>query len=119
MLQIDGSFNGSQVDVHVGETLAISLTENASTGFRWIIPHESASRSGKILHENEPAAQQAGDTPPAHVPPGAPRVRRFYFEALEPGTVELEFDYRRPWEVATSPARTFKLRIRVQPVPER
>jgi inhibitor of cysteine peptidase len=109
MVQVDDSFNGSQVELHVGETLEINLSENASSGFQWLIPREAVRKLEKILHERGSAAEGADS------PPGKPGVRHFYFEALGPGTVELELHYRRPWETAKPPARKFKLRIRVRP----
>ena len=101
-VQADDSFNGRQVELNVGETLELSLSENASTGFRWMVPPESAHKFEKQL------AEGAGG------PPGKPGIRHFYFEALEPGTVELELDYRRPWEAGKPPARKFKLRVRIR-----
>jgi len=113
MVQADDSFSGRQVELHVGETLKISLSENASTGFQWITPPESVHAFEKILREGEAVAEGEKG------PPGKPGVRHFYFEAFEPGTVELELQYRRPWETAKPPARKFKLRVRVRPSLER
>jgi len=107
IVEVNDSFNRGQVDLKVGEALVVALSENASTGFRWIAPAESASKLAKVLREGESAPESGGDSP------GKPGVRRFYFEAVEPGTVELELDYRRPWETGKSPARTFRLRVRV------
>ena len=109
MVQADESFNGRQIELYVGETLIISLSENASTGFQWIIPPESAHNFAKILHERKAAAEGTAD------PLGKPGVRRFSFEASKPGRVELELHYRRLWETAKQPARKFKVRIRVRP----
>jgi inhibitor of cysteine peptidase len=109
MAQVDESFNGRQIELPVGETLEISLSENASTGFQWILPRESAHNLEKILHERKPAVEGTAD------PLGKPGVRHFFFEAFKPGAVELELHYRRPWETAKPPARKFKLRIRVRP----
>ena len=109
MVQADETFNGRQVGIHIGETLVISLSENASTGYHWLIPPEAAHNFETILQEGRPAAEGTAGTP------GKPGVRRFCFEALRPGTVELELHYRRAWETAKPPARKFKLRIRVRP----
>jgi len=109
MMKVDDSFNGRHIKLRVGETLELSLSENASTGFRWTIPPESVRKMDKILHERGQAAEGAAVTP------GKPGTRHFNFEALAPGAVELELDYRRPWETDKPPARKFKLRIRVVP----
>ncbi|MGB9459185.1 MAG: protease inhibitor I42 family protein [Bryobacteraceae bacterium] len=113
IVQVDDSFNGRQIQLHVGETLAITLSENASTGFQWIPAPESARKSEKVLHEKQTSAEGAGGIP------GKPGARHFYFEAIEPGTVEMELHYRRPWETGKPPARKFKLRIHVRPALER
>lgn len=113
IVQADESFNGRQLEIHVGETLVISLSENASTGYRWITTPESAHKFENILREGK------AETEGAARPPGRPGVRHFYFEAAQPGTVELELHYRRPWETAQPPAQKFKLRVRVRPASER
>ena len=113
MAQVDESFNGRQIELHVGQTLVISLSENASTGFRWISPPKSVHDLEKILYERKPAVEGAAG------PLGKPGVRHFSFEAFKRGTADLELHYRRPWETAKPPARKFKLRIRVRPGSER
>jgi len=112
IVQADHSFDGRQIELHVGEALEVSLSENASTGFRWITSPESAHKFEKILQEGKPSAEGTGGLP------GKPGVRRFYFEAIGPGKVGLELHYRRPWEADKPPARKFKLRIRVRPASE-
>jgi len=97
------------VDLRVGETLEISLSENASTGYQWMISAESAQKLDKVLRERESSVEGAGGTP------GKPGVRHFNFEALGPGTAELELEYRRSWEAGKAPARRFSLHVRVQP----
>jgi inhibitor of cysteine peptidase len=108
-VQADDTFNGRQVELRAGETLAITLSENASTGFRWIVAPESARKFEKVLREKETSAEGTAG------PPGTPGIRRFYFEASAPGTVDLELHYRRPWETGKPPARKFKLHIHVRP----
>jgi inhibitor of cysteine peptidase len=106
-VQADESFDGRTVELHVGETLMIKLPENASTGFRWIVPPESARKLEKILREEEQPVQGPGNLI------GRPGIRNFYFQALKPGKVDLELYYQRPWETAKPPARKFKLHIRI------
>lgn len=108
-MKADDSFNGREIELRVGETLEISLSENASTGYRWTIRPESVRKFDKILHERSQVAHGAG------APLGKPGTRGFYFEAVGPGAVDLDLEYRRPWEVDKTPARKFKLRIRVIP----
>lgn len=107
-MQIDDSYHGREVSLQVGDTLAITLSENLSTGFRWTIPPELRPRFGNVLRESEEKAQ--GEA----APPGKPGSRTLLFEAVAAGTGELELHYRRPWETGAAPARTFQLRVQVR-----
>jgi inhibitor of cysteine peptidase len=106
MIAVDDSSNGREVVLHTGQALTISLNENASTGFRWMVHVKP-----EILRESEEAGE---GTEAPKGPPGRGGVRHFYFEALRPGSGEIELEYRRSWEREARPARTFKLRVRVQ-----
>jgi len=107
MVQVDDSFNGREVSLQVGDTLEVSLSENASTGFQWSVPHELKHKFDKVIREREQAVDGSSG------PPGKPGVRHLYFEAIGTGMAELELHYRRPWESKAPPARKFKLRVRV------
>jgi inhibitor of cysteine peptidase len=104
MISVDESSNGRQVVLQTGQPLKITLNENASTGYRWMV-----QATPDILRES---AAQNPEGPKG--PPGKGGVRTFSFEAVRPGSGELELDYRRSWEKTAQPARTFKLRIRVE-----
>lgn len=102
MISVDESSNGREVALQTGQALKITLNENASTGFRWILRNEP-----NILRESGDDA----DVPKA--PPGQGGVRTFAFEAVSPGSGEIDLEYRRSWEKTAQPARTFKLLVRV------
>ena len=104
MITVDDSSNGQEVVLHAGEVLKISLSQNASTGYSWTVHVKP-----EILRESQ---GESTDAPKG--PPGSPGVRYFYFEAVGQGSGELDLEYRRSWENAAQPARTFKLRVRVQ-----
>ncbi|HEY1951077.1 MAG TPA: protease inhibitor I42 family protein [Bryobacteraceae bacterium] len=106
-VQADESFDGRKIELHVGETLLVKLPENASTGYRWLIPPESARKLEKILSEEEQPVPGPGNLI------GRLGLRNFYFQVLKPGKVELELYYQRPWETAKPPARKFRLHIRI------
>jgi inhibitor of cysteine peptidase len=108
-MQVDESDNGRRVLLHVGETLEIRLSENASTGYQWAVSSEPAVTE-KIFR---PRAQVA-EGPSG--PPGKSGFRHLYFDAVGTGSADLELEYRRPWESKTSrPARRFKIFVRVEP----
>ena len=108
MIQLDESFDGRLVRVQAGETIEIALTENASTGFRWIFSPKCRATWTPTLRKLARAAQAQTTTP------GAPAVRRLYFKAVKPGNVQLQLEYQRPWQPAAQPTRTFGLHIEVQ-----
>ena len=104
MVEVDDSSNGREVFLRVGEILKVSLNENATTGFRWEIHAHP-----EMLRETEGEKVDAPEGPP-----GRGGVRHFYFEAVHRGSGELQMEYRRNWEHAAKPARTFKVRVRIQ-----
>ena len=107
MIQVDESYNGREVALQVGETLEISLSENASTGYQWSIPPDMKSKLAPVLREREETVEAPDG------PPGSPGVWHVYFEALAAGTAGLEIHYRRSWENDKPPARKFTLRVLV------
>jgi inhibitor of cysteine peptidase len=109
MIQVDDTFHGREVALQVGQTLKVSLSENASTGHQWSIPAELKSKLISVLREREETVEAPDG------PPGRPGVRHLYFEAVAAGTADLEIHYRRPWESNAPPARKFKLHVLVQP----
>ena len=108
MIQADDSFNGREVTLQVGDNLKVSLSENASTGYRWSIPPEVKSKLAPVLRETGETVDAADGTP------GKSGVRHLDFEALAAGTAALEIQYRRSWEQDKPPARTFTLRVTVR-----
>jgi inhibitor of cysteine peptidase len=104
MLEVNESFDGRTVGLAVGEIVQISLFENRTTGFRWHL----SSRAGPVC-ELESDGYEA-----AAAPPGRGGTHHWRFRAARPGVTEIKFEYRRPWEQGTPPARTFKLEVRVQ-----
>jgi inhibitor of cysteine peptidase len=109
MIQVDDSFDGRLVELKVGEMIEITLNENVSTGYRWILPL-------KLRSKWRPTLRQVKETPQARsTQPGTPGVRCLYFEALREGKGEVQLEYRRSWEALAKAARTFRLRFEVQP----
>jgi inhibitor of cysteine peptidase len=108
MIKVDNSFDGREVTLRVGETLEVSLSENASTGYSWTIPPDLKLKLTPALRERE----ETVDGPSG--PPGKSGVRHLYFEAVAAGTAELEIHYRRSWEGEKEPTRRFRLHVLVR-----
>jgi predicted secreted protein len=113
MIRVDDSFDGREVKLQVGETLEVSLSENASTGHRWSISPELKRKLTPTLRETDETVDASSR------PPGNSGVRHLYFEGVSAGTAELEIEYRRSWENHKPPARGFKLHVLVQSPPGR
>lgn len=88
-MKIDDLADGRKIDLPSGETLEISLSENATAGFRWFL-------KGKL--EPHLALEDELFISPEGKKTGEPGTRRWRLKAADTGTAKLEFQYKRPWE---------------------
>ncbi len=103
-LALEGKDNGRQIELQKGQTLAISLEGNPSTGYTW----EMAESEGSILRQvGEIEFKAESDLV------GAPGTQTLRFEAVESGQTELKLVYHRPWEKDLEPLETFTLQVTV------
>lgn len=103
-LALEGKDNGRQIELQKGQTLAISLEGNPSTGYTW----EMAESEGSILRQvGEIEFKAESDLV------GAPGTQTLRFEAVESGQTELKLVYHRPWEKDVEPLETFTLQVTV------
>jgi inhibitor of cysteine peptidase len=97
--------HGKVVDVPLGQSLEIRLPENRTTGFKWHLTPAAASAC-TVVHDG-------GYVAPAAPMPGAGGEHRWRVEATTPGECDIELEYRRGWEHNVAPARSFRVRVRV------
>ena len=97
--------NGTEINLAAGETLEVRLEENRSTGFKWVL--ESSSKAG------EGVLALVGDSFEKGEAVGQPGTHRWEFRAERAGSGTITLSYQRPWEGKASPARSFKLNVRV------
>ena len=102
MIRLTDNNAGQDIETTVGETLELDLTENPTTGYRW-----------HVVSDGKPACEVVDDRFEAGQGTGRGGQRIWRFRAVKAGTCEIEMAYRRAWE-ADAPARTFKVRVRVQ-----
>lgn len=97
--------NRKPVAIKIGESLAITLDSNPSTGYGWqCMPIKHA-----ILElQGEPEY-----TPPAQPLPGAGGQHTFLLVALGVGRATLTLVYRRSFEPNDVPAQTFTVHVTV------
>ncbi len=99
--------NGGQVTLKQGQTLAISLESNPTTGYSW-----------QVLEMDAAVLQQSGETEYKQSPGseglvGAGGVETLRFEALAAGQTTLTLGYMRAWE-SVPPVETFTVQVIVR-----
>jgi inhibitor of cysteine peptidase len=84
----------------VGETFAVALAGNPTTGFVWQ-PTVDPGYLELVGESFEAADESVGS--------GGQEV--FHFRALAPGSSELTCDYRRPWDKKARETKRFRIEI--------
>jgi inhibitor of cysteine peptidase len=98
---------GKTITIHPSDQVVISLTENPTTGFRWIYdPIDS-----ELLALNSNAS---GYTPSPGGAIGSGGKHTWTFDAKRPGTVHLQFKLWRSWEGDASIRRRFDVTVQIQ-----
>ncbi|MBZ5590471.1 MAG: protease inhibitor I42 family protein, partial [Acidobacteriia bacterium] len=97
--------NGRTITVRKNAGLALTLSENPSTGYSW-----------QVVSSGRPVIQQTGE--PTFKPDsrlhGAGGTAFYRFKAVVEGTSTLKLVYRRPWEKDVDPAASFEVNIVVR-----
>jgi inhibitor of cysteine peptidase len=98
---------GGQVSLKVGSVLEVRLEANHTTGYSWIAAPAAnpvLMRQGAAKYEEHPSGGKAGV--------GGVEVWRF--KAVKAGKQGLSFEYRRPWEKNTPPAKVLTYSVTVE-----
>ena len=104
-MQYDEQANGRQVEMKIGEEFEVVLPEVRTAGYRW-----------NLFEDGAPGLQLTGDdSQPSAGHVGGAGQHRWRFRAVAVGASEIRLRYARGWEESTEPARTFTLKVRVQP----
>ena len=104
----DASIEGRSEVVKRGDTLAVHLDANPSTGYRWELTRLAGTSVVQVgLPDYQP--ETAAGVPRV----GAPGHTTFRFRAMQPGTSSIELAYRRPWETDVAAAKTLRFEIAV------
>jgi len=99
--------SGSTIEVATGDSVAVCLQENPSTGYSWREEHtEGVELISDLFMEPSPSPS------PGMV--GVPGTREFVFRAATAGTQTVSAVYARPWEEDTAGGETFSLTIEVR-----
>jgi predicted secreted protein len=103
IVEIGEQQNGHQVELTVPQILRITLSEVRTSGFRWVMRPFDQHIIALVADEFDPGVSG----------PGGGATHRWEFRAEAIGTVEIGFEYRRPWERALPVARSFSVSVRV------
>lgn len=98
-VRITGADKGGDVDVRVGEKVAVALVGIPTAGYIWIVRESPAFL--------EPAGETSGPTSTAQLEPGFAGGNHwevFFFTVTGEGSGVLRLEQRRPWEEDTEPA---------------
>jgi inhibitor of cysteine peptidase len=97
--------DGRTVDVRQGETVRVTLQENATTGYRWAIDRVDEEFIAALATEPRYTSSTIGSG-------GAVA---FVFQATKPGTGEIVLKHWRHWEGDSSVTTRYRIRLHVQP----
>ncbi len=104
-MQYDERSDGQQIVATRNEEFEVSLPETRTAGYHWSIAEMGGPTLELLSEKTIPNAAGVGGSG-HHI---------WSFRAASPGETRLTFEYSRPWEKAPKPARTFTLKIRVDP----
>ncbi|HKN13654.1 MAG TPA: protease inhibitor I42 family protein [Candidatus Binatus sp.] len=100
-MQFTDSDDGHEIQVRVGDTFEVSLSETRTTGFSW-----------SIKSVGEPVCSIVADSfANPSTTPGRSGTHQWTFKVDQPGSATIELHYARQWQ-KSAPARTYTLRIR-------
>jgi inhibitor of cysteine peptidase len=105
MLSLVETDNDRTVDIHLGETVRVTLPENATTGYRWAIDrydHEIIEALATAPHYTAKAIGSGGEVV-------------FIFQGKNIGTGEIVLKHWRHWEGDSSVTTRFRILLHVQP----
>jgi len=113
--------NGQTIRVAVGQTVAIRLKENRTTGYGWQLEQKNdPSKQGVNAAPKhlEVLEDKSMKSPTSRHLVGAPGQHVWLFRATTHGTSPIYLTYRRPWLPAstTDPAQTYEVTIEVTEV---
>ena len=103
--------NGATVTVKPGAEFEAVVATNPSTGFSWVWPG-GGDASTVIQPVGTPRFDR--DVEDA-IRTGAGGTETWRFRAVKPGRETVRLEYRRSWETASPPERTFTFTAEVQP----
>lgn len=104
MLLLVESDNGQAAEIRFGESVCVTLRENATTGYRWAIDHYDEECIEAVSTESRYAPNVIG----------AVGEVAFTFKGKKIGTGEIVLKHWRHWEGDSSVIARFRVRLQVR-----
>jgi inhibitor of cysteine peptidase len=104
---VRGSMAGGAMSLKLGTVMEVRLDANHTTGYSWIVApvaNPVLMRLGKAEYLDNAAENRVG----------AGGVEVWRFKAVKAGKQGLQFEYRRPWEKGTPPAKMVTFSVTVE-----
>jgi inhibitor of cysteine peptidase len=95
------------VSLKVGAVLEVRLEANHTTGYSWVFApavNPVLMRQGRTVYQEHSAGSTVG----------AGGVEVWRFKAMKAGKQGLQFEYRRPWEKGSPPAKVVTFTVTVE-----
>ena len=92
-----------ELRVKLKDTFDISLDANFGTGFSWY-PADTLKEVQLVDYQTSQKVTDSG---------GVVDVQKWRWMALKPGSYNMDFIYRRPWEKKPKDAKTYRMTILV------
>jgi inhibitor of cysteine peptidase len=95
------------VKLKVGSVLEVRLEANHTTGYSWVFApavNPVLMRQGRTVYQEHVAGNTVG----------ASGVEVWRFKAMKAGKQGLQFEYRRPWEKGSPPAKVVTFSVTVE-----
>lgn len=109
-VNVDASYNGSDVTLAVDDLLVVTLDSNKTTGYSWNL--SAISDTSVIAKAGDTEYINPTPTDPPLMGQGGQEV--WTFEALAAGTATISMKYIRTWETEAEPAETFEITVTVE-----
>ena len=105
-VKVGAADNGREITLKQGQTLAVALEANPTTGYNWLLVSEPDSAVLSVVGDEFEA--------PSRDRVGAGGVTTWRFRALATGETSFQLGYARSWEEGVEPLETFSLRVVVR-----
>jgi len=104
---ITNSDRGKTVTLKAGQSLTLRLNQNPTTGYRWIIPTFDA----QLIRLTDDRFESTAANKPMMMGAGGQRI--LILQASRPGTIQLNLENKRSWDLESPSAESFDLTVQI------